>query len=37
LRRHGLIDQFRFLLYPSALLASDADSIRSDDAGVIWL
>ena len=37
LRHQGLIDKFRFLLYPSALLASDADSIRSDDAGVVWL
>lgn len=37
LRRHGLIDQLRFLLYPTGLTAPDEASIRSDDAGVVWL
>ena len=37
LRRHGLIEKFRFLLYPSHLLPADRAAIESDDAGVVWL
>ncbi len=37
IRRHYDINQLRFLLYPSRLLAEDRAAIEADDAGVIWL
>lgn len=37
LRRQGVIDKLRFLLYPSRLLPADRAAIESDDAGIIWL
>ena len=36
-RREGMIDRLRFLLYPSRLLPEDAERIRQDDTGVVWL
>ena len=37
LRRQGLIEKLRFLLYPSHLLPLDRATIAADDAGIIWL
>jgi hypothetical protein len=37
LRRHGVIDKLRFLLYPSHLLPMDRAAIESDDTGIVWL
>ena len=37
LRHQGLIEQFRFLLYPSHLLPADRATIEADDAGIVWL
>ena len=36
-RKHMDAARLRFLLYPSQLRAEDAERIRRDDAGVIWL
>jgi hypothetical protein len=36
-RAHSDIAELRFLLYPSPLTPEDANHIRRDDAGVIWL
>ena len=36
-RRYFDITKLRFLLYPSNLLPKDVETIRTDDAGVIWL
>jgi hypothetical protein len=37
MRRRGMIDKLRFLLYSSGLTEQDKDIIRKDDEGVIWL
>lgn len=37
MRRHGMLDKLRFLLYSSSLSSEDEANIRKDDAGVIWL
>lgn len=36
-RAHHDIEGLRVLLYPSGLRAEDAERIRRDDAGVVWL
>jgi len=36
-RRHFDTEKLRFLLYPSNLLPEHAETIRTDDAGVVWL
>lgn len=36
-REHYDIDGLRVLLYPSRLMPADAEQIRRDDAGVVWL
>ena len=36
-RKHSDTDKLRFLLYPSNLLPEDAQEIREDDTGVVWL
>jgi len=36
-RQHSAIRKLRFLLYPSGLAAGDAERIRLDDEGVVWL
>jgi hypothetical protein len=36
-RRQGMSDKLRFLLYSSSLSPEDEAEIRKDDAGVIWL
>jgi DNA repair photolyase len=37
MRKHGMIDKLRFLLYTQNLQDEDKARIREDDAGVIWL
>ncbi len=37
LRRHGMIERLRFLLYSTKLTPNDEVRIRSDGAGVVWL
>ena len=37
LRKRGMIDKLRFLLYSSGLTEQDEAIIRKDDEGVIWL
>ncbi|MGD0089208.1 MAG: radical SAM protein [Planctomycetota bacterium] len=37
MRQHLEIGRLRFLLYPSGLTPEDAQRIRSDDSGVVWL
>jgi len=37
MRRHFEIGRLRFLLYPSGLTPEDAQLIRGDDGGVVWL
>lgn len=37
LRRHGMIEKLRFLLYPTKLQPADRVRIETDDAGVVWL
>lgn len=37
MRKRGMIDKLRFLLYPSGLTEQDKAIIRKDDEGVIWL
>jgi hypothetical protein len=37
LRKHGMLDKLRFLLYPSKLLPVDRARIEADPAGVVWL
>ncbi|MCY3019556.1 MAG: radical SAM protein [Planctomycetota bacterium] len=37
MRRHLEISRLRFLLYPSGLTPEDAQLIRGDDSGVVWL
>ncbi len=36
-REHYDIERLRVLLYPSRLTPADAEQIRRDDAGVVWL
>jgi DNA repair photolyase len=36
-RKHDVISQLRFLLYPSRLTPHALAQIRQDDAGVVWL
>jgi hypothetical protein len=37
MRQHSDISKLRFLLYPSRLLPAHIETIKKDDAGVIWL
>ena len=37
MRKRGMIDKLRFLLYPTKLLPADKARIEADDAGVVWL
>ena len=37
MRRHMTTEKLRFLLYPKGLAPQDEQSIRKDDAGVVWL
>ena len=37
IHKHFGINKMRFLMYPSRLLSEDAEVIRKDNAGVIWL
>jgi hypothetical protein len=37
MRKRGMIDKLRFLLYSSGLTDQDKAIIRKDDEGVIWL
>jgi DNA repair photolyase len=37
MRQHSDIAKLRFLLYPSRLLPEHVETVKKDDAGVIWL
>jgi len=37
MRKRGMIDKLRFLLYPTKLLPADKARIEADGAGVVWL
>jgi|SRR5208282_4498081 len=37
MKKYGVLDKLRFLLYTAGLQNSDLKSIRNDDAGVRWL
>ena len=37
LRRHGVLDKLRFLLYPSSLTQADAAQLRLHRDGIVWL
>jgi hypothetical protein len=37
MRKYMTVEKLRFLLYPTGLTDQDRQTIRKDDAGVIWL
>jgi hypothetical protein len=37
MKKHGVLDKLRFLLYTAGLQDMDLKSIRENDAGVKWL